>query len=91
MNKIVAMVLQNCILKKKPTKGICTCMYQGISFVRKGKGYCSLGDLGICSSRKCKFSTSGVASGGFWWLLVASEALDAFVSEMLLHFEINLV
>ena len=32
MNKIVAMVLQNCILKKKPTEGICTCtcMYQGI-------------------------------------------------------------
>ena len=30
MNKIVAMVLQNCIQKKKPTEGICTCMYQGI-------------------------------------------------------------
>ena len=30
MNKIVAIVLQNCILKKKPTEGICTCMYQDI-------------------------------------------------------------
>ena len=30
MNKIVAIVLQNCILKKKPSEGMRTCMYQDI-------------------------------------------------------------
>ena len=49
MNKIVAMVLQNCILKKKPTEG--TCMYQGIIqnvLLGRGKYTAPFGGGGFC-------------------------------------------
>ena len=96
MNKIVAIVLQNCILKKKPTEGICTCMYQGIILnVLLGRGNYTApwGIWGYVPPGNVfyLFIYLFIYLGPLGLLLVASEALEPFVAEMLLHFEIHLV